>query len=148
MNSEGFKETLSEERQRGPKKAKMVGREEAAEGAGGPRDLRSEIGRRKTESYLETTGDLATVYQGEGEQGREGLSRSKRDMEFVTETMCTAQIQSIITRIEMVVQDLIQTASGDDAQRLKRSMRAFKSALVWGMGLLDHVGQHCKWPPQ
>jgi hypothetical protein len=117
----------------------MAGREEAAEGAGGPRDLRSEIGRQKAESYLEMTGDLAPVYQGEGEQGREGLSRSERDMEFVTETMCTAQIQSIITRIEMVAQDL----SGDDAQRLKRSMRAFKSALAWGMGLLDHVGQHC-----
>ncbi len=68
-------------------------------------------------------------------------------MEFVTETMRIAQIQNIITRIEMVAQDLIQTASGDDAQRLKRSMRAFKSALAWGMGLLDHVGQHCKWPP-
>jgi hypothetical protein len=47
----------------------------------------------------------------------------------------------------MVAQDLIQTASGDDAQRLKRSLRAFKSALAWGLGLLDHIGQHCKWPP-
>jgi mevalonate kinase len=65
------------------------------------------------------------VYQGEGEQGQEGLSRSERDMEFVT-----TQIQSIITRIEMVAQDLIQTASRDDVQRLKRSMRAFKSALA------------------
>jgi hypothetical protein len=61
--------------------------------------------------------------------------------------MRTDQIQSIITRIEMVAQDLIQTASGDDEQRLKRSMRAFKSALAWGMGVLDHIGQHCKWPP-
>jgi hypothetical protein len=117
------------------------------EGVGGPHDLRSEIGGRKAESHLETSGDLAPVYQGEGEQGREGLSRSKRDVEFVTETMRTAQIQGIITRIEMVAQDLIQTASGDDAQPLKRSMRAFKSALVWGMGLMDHKGQHCKWPP-
>jgi hypothetical protein len=49
--------------------------------------------------------------------------------------------------MEMVAQDLIQTASGDDAQRLKRNMRAFKSALAWGMGVLDHIGQHCKWPP-
>ncbi len=47
----------------------------------------------------------------------------------------------------MVAQDLIQTASGDDAQRLKRSMRAFKLALAWGMGVLDHIGRHCKWPP-
>jgi hypothetical protein len=38
------------------------------------------------------------------------------------------------------------TPSGDDGQRLKRSMRAFKSALAWGMELLGHVGQHCKWP--
>jgi hypothetical protein len=144
VNSEGFRETLSEERQRGPKKVKMAGREEATKGAGGLHDLRSEIGGRKAESDLETTGDLAPVYQGEGEQGREGLSRSERDVEFVNETMCTGQIQSIIARVEMVAQDLIQTASGDDAQRLKRSMRAFKSALAWGMGLLDHIGQHCK----
>ncbi len=147
VNSEGFRETLSEERQEEPRKAKMAGREEAAERADGPRDLGSEIGRGKTDSHLETTGDLAPVYQGEGAQGREGLSKSERDMEFVNETMLTTQIQSIITRIEMVAQDLIQTASREDAQRHKRSMRAFKSALAWGMGLLDHIGQHCKWPP-
>ncbi len=86
------------------------------------------------------------MYQEGGEQGREGLSRSERDMEFVRETMLTAQVQSIIVRIEMVAQDLIQTGSGEDKQRLKRSMRAFKSALAWGMELLDHIGQHCKWP--
>jgi hypothetical protein len=68
-------------------------------------------------------------------------------VEFVNETMRTGKIQSIITRVEIVAQDLIQTASGDDAQQLKRSMRAFKSALTWEMGLLDHIGQHCKWPP-
>ncbi len=147
MNSEGFRETLSEERQKGPREAKMVGRDEATKGAGGPHDLRSEIGERKTESILETTGDLAPVYQGEGEQGQEGLSRSERDVEFVNETMHTGQVQSIITWIEMVAQDLIQTASGDDAQPLKRSMRAFKSALAWGMGVLDYIGQHCRWPP-
>jgi hypothetical protein len=140
VNSEGFRETLSEERQRGPKEAKMAGRDEATKRA----DQRSEISGRKTESILETTGDLAPVYQGEGEKGREG---SERDVEFVNEMMRTGQIQSIITRIEMVAQDLIQTASGDDTQRLKRSMRAFKSALAWGMGALDHIGQHCRWPP-
>jgi hypothetical protein len=93
------------------------------------------------------TGDLAPVYQEEGEQGRKGLSRSERDMEFVRETMLTAQVQSIIVRIEMVAQDLIQTASGDDSQRLKRSMRAFKSTLAWGMELLDHIGQHLQMAP-
>ncbi len=148
MNSDGFRETLSEERQRGPKKAKMAGRDEATRGTEGPHDQRSGIGGIKTESNLETTGNLAPVYQGEGEQGREGLSRSEKDMEFVNKTMRTDQIQSVITRIEMVAQDLIQTASGDNAQRLKRSMRAFKSALAWGMGVLDHSeergGQPCE----
>ncbi len=146
-NSEGFRETLSEERQKEPRRAKMAGRREAAEGARSPCDLGSKIGGGKTESCLEMTGDLAPVYQEGGGQGRKGLSRSERDMEFVRETMLTAQMQSIITRIEMVAQDLIQTASGDDAQQLKRSMRAFKSALAWGMELLDHIGRHCKWPP-
>jgi hypothetical protein len=73
VNSEGFREILSEEQQKGPKEAKMAGREEATRGAGGPHDLRSEIGGRKAESGLETKGDLATMFQGEGEQGREGL---------------------------------------------------------------------------
>ncbi len=64
-------------------------------------------------------------------------------MEFVQKT---EQVQNVIVRIEMVGQDLILAASGDDAQRLKRSMRAFKSALAWGMELLNHIGQHCRWP--
>jgi hypothetical protein len=81
VNSEGFRETLSEERQRGPNEAKMAGREEATRGAGGPHDLRSEAGGQKAGSDLETTRDLAPVYQGEGEQGREGLSRSERDVD-------------------------------------------------------------------
>ncbi len=102
MNSEGFRETFSEKRQKGPREAKMAGRDEATKGAGGPHNLRSEIGGRKTESILESTGDLAPLYQGEGEQGQEGLSRSERDMEFVNETMCVGQIQSIIARVEMV----------------------------------------------
>jgi hypothetical protein len=110
----------------------MAGRDEATTGTEGPRDQRSVIGRVKAESSLETTGNLAPVYRGEGVQDWVGLSKSERDMDFVNEMMRTDQIQSIITRIEMVVQDLIQTASGDDAQRLKRSMRAFKSALAWG----------------
>ena len=123
------------------------GREGAKTGTKGPPDQRSEAGRVKAESSLETTGSLAPVYREEGIQDWEGLSKSERDLDFVNETMRTDQIQSIITRIEMVAQDLIQTASGDDAQGLKRSMRAFKSALAWGMGVLDHIGQHCKWPP-
>jgi hypothetical protein len=144
LNFEGFRETLSEERQRGPKKAKMAGRDEAMKGTEGPHDQTSGIGGGKIESNLEKTGNLAPVYRGEGDQGREGLSRSEKDVEFVNETMRTDQIQSIITRIEMVAQDLIQTASGDDAQRLKRSMRAFKSALALGLGVLDHIGRQKK----
>jgi hypothetical protein len=67
-------------------------------------------------------------------------------MIFVQKMMLTEQVQNVIVRIEMVGQDLILAASGDDAQRLKRSMRAFKSALAWGMELLNHIGQHCRWP--
>ncbi len=48
--------------------------------------------------------------------------------------MRTDQVQDIFMRLEMVAQDLIQTASGDDAQRLKRSTRAFKSAYEGQIG--------------
>jgi hypothetical protein len=67
----------------------MEGRDEATKRAEGPHDRRSEIGGRKTESILEKTGDLAPVYQEEGEKGREGLNRSEKDVEFVNETMRT-----------------------------------------------------------
>jgi hypothetical protein len=66
LNSEGFRETFSEERQKGPREAKMAGRDEATRGAKGPHDRRSEIGVRKTESVLETTGDLAPVRTRQG----------------------------------------------------------------------------------
>ncbi len=47
--------------------------------------------------------------------------------------MLTTQVQNVVVRVKMVGQDLILTASQDDVQGLKRSMRAFKSALAWGI---------------
>jgi hypothetical protein len=73
------------------------------------------------------------VYKEEGEQGQGGPSRRERDMEFVRRTMLTTQVQNVVVRVKMVGQDLILTASQDDVQGLKRSMRAFKSALAWGI---------------
>ena len=67
----------------------MAGRDEAKAGTEGPHDQRSEIGRVKAESSLETTGNLAPVYRGEGSQDWEGLSKSERDLDFVNETMRT-----------------------------------------------------------
>ena len=87
MNSEGFRETFLRNDREGPKKAKMAGRDEATAGTEGPRDQRSEIGRVKAESSLETTGNLEPVYRGEGIQDWEGLSKSERDMDFVNETI-------------------------------------------------------------
>ena len=68
MNSEGFRETFLRNDREGPKKAKMAGRDEATTGTEGPRGQRSGIGRVKAESSLETTGNLAPVYRGEGIQ--------------------------------------------------------------------------------
>ena len=136
----GVQGDLPEDDREGPTKAKMAGKmaennacgnETAKTGTEGPQDKRSEADKAKAESNLEITGTLAPVYQEGGAHDWKGLSKSERDLEFVNETMRTDQMQNIIMRIEMVAQDLIQTASGDDAQRLKRSMRAFKSALAW-----------------
>ncbi len=52
MNSEGFRETLSEERQREPKKAKMAGKKEAKQKAG-PRG-QTEKNREEAESSAKT----------------------------------------------------------------------------------------------
>ena len=123
----------------------VKGNETAKAGTEGPHDRKPEVCMAKVESHLETTGTLAPVYQEGG--AHDCMSKSDRDLEFVNETMRTDQVQNIFMRLEMVAQDLIQTASGDDAQRLKRSTRAFKSALAWGMGVLKHIGQQCKWPP-
>ena len=59
MNSEGFRETLSEERQKGPKKAKMAGRKDAKQKAG-PRG-QTEKNREETES---STGTKNTSEEG------------------------------------------------------------------------------------
>ncbi len=59
MNSEGFRETLSEERQRGPKKAKMAGKKEAKQKAN-PRS-QTEKNREETES---STGTKNTSKEG------------------------------------------------------------------------------------
>ncbi len=59
MNSEGFRETLSEERQRGPKKAEMAGKKEAKQKAG-PRG-QTEKKREETES---STGTKNTSKEG------------------------------------------------------------------------------------
>ncbi len=87
MNSEGFRETFLRSDREGPKKAKMAGREEAKAGTEGPHDQRSETGKVKAESSLETTGSLAPEYREEGIQDWEGLSKSERDLDFVNETM-------------------------------------------------------------
>ncbi len=52
MNSEGFRETLSEERQKGPKRAKMAGKKDAKQKAG-PRGQK-EKNREEAESYAGT----------------------------------------------------------------------------------------------
>jgi hypothetical protein len=67
-------------------------------------------------------------------------------MDFVRRTMLSAQVQDVVVRVEMVGQDLLLTANGDNSQRLRRSMCSFKSALAWGMERLNHVGWHCRWP--
>ncbi len=92
------------------------------------------------------TGDFAPIYKEEGEQGPGGPSKSERDMDFVRRMMLSAQVQDVVVRVEMVGQDLLLTANGDDSQRLRRSMCSFKSALAWGMERLNHVGRHCRWP--
>jgi hypothetical protein len=65
------------------------GKEGAKTGTKGPHDQRSEAGRVKAESSLETTGSLAPIYRGEETQDWEGLSKSERDLDFVNETMRT-----------------------------------------------------------
>jgi hypothetical protein len=119
----------------------MASRIDSADGTRGPSDARSRTGCAKTGSCLEAAGDLAPVYQEEGDQGQGGPSRSKRDMEFVRETMLTAQVQNVIVRIKMVGQELILIAIGDGAQWLRRSMRVQVCPCL-GNG----VAEHCKWP--
>jgi hypothetical protein len=69
LNSEGFRETLSEERQRGPKKAKMAGKKEAKQKAG-PRG-QTEKNREETES---STGTKNTSEEG-GQRAAQSMQR-------------------------------------------------------------------------
>ncbi len=130
----------------GIQKAEMASRSDRVEGAGSPSESRPGPGCSRSGSYFEVTGDLAPIYKEEGEQGPGGPGKSERDMDFVRIMMLSAQVQDVVVRVEMVGQDLLLTANRDGSQRLRRSMRTFKSALAWGKECLNHVGQHCRWP--
>jgi hypothetical protein len=69
MNSEGFRETLSEERQRGPKKAKMAGKKEAKQKAG----PRGQIEKRREETES-STGTKNTPEEG-GQRAAQSMLR-------------------------------------------------------------------------
>ncbi len=68
MNSEGFGETFSEERQKGPKRAKMAGKKEAKQKAG-PRGL-TEKNRQENESSAGT--------KNTSEEGGQSVARRKQ----------------------------------------------------------------------
>jgi len=74
LNSEGFRETLSEERQRGPKKAKMAGKKEAKQKAG-PRG-QTEKKREETES---STGTKNTSKEGGQSVAQKKQPQAKRE---------------------------------------------------------------------
>jgi hypothetical protein len=69
LNSEGFRETLSEERQRGPKKTKMAGRKDAKQKAG-PRG-QTEKNREEAES---SAGTKNTSEEG-GQRAAQSMQR-------------------------------------------------------------------------
>jgi hypothetical protein len=72
LNSEGFRETLSEERQRGPKKAKMAGKKEAKQKAG-PRG-QTEI----TEKKLKVPQEQRTPQRRAGREQPKACSEGRR----------------------------------------------------------------------
>jgi hypothetical protein len=59
---------------------------------------------------------------GEGEKDLDGLSKSEIDMDFVRRTMLSAQVQDVVARVEMVGQDLLLTANGDDSACTRSSL--------------------------
>ncbi len=79
MNSEGFRETLSEERQRGPKKAKMAGKKEAKQKAG-PRG-QTEKNREETESSAGTKNTSKEGGQSVAQKKQPQVKREQRPEE-------------------------------------------------------------------
>ncbi len=69
MNSEGFRETLSEEQQKEPKGAKMAGKKDAKQKAGP---------RSQTEKSKEKTKSSAGTKNASGRSGRETAQRTQR----------------------------------------------------------------------
>jgi hypothetical protein len=132
LNSEEFRETFLRNDREGPTRAKTAekmtennvwGKEVAKMGTEGPQDQRSEAGKVKAESSLETTGSLAPVYREEGIQDWEGLSKSERDLDFVNETMRTDQIQNVIVMIEMYKAVRSVLSAGQDPLKLNPRMK-------------------------
>ncbi len=69
MNSEGFRETLSEERQRRTQKAKMAGKKEAKQKAGP---------RGRTEKKLKVPREQRTPQRREGREQPKACSERRR----------------------------------------------------------------------
>ncbi len=72
MNSEGFRETLSEERQRRTQKAKMAGKKEAKQKAG-PRGQ-----QRRIEKKLKVPWEQRTAQRREGREQPKACSERRR----------------------------------------------------------------------
>jgi hypothetical protein len=61
-------------------------------------------------------------------------------------TMLTAKVQDVMAKVDLAGQNLLVATNRSDLQNLRRRSRAFRTALAWGMGHMDHISQRCGWP--
>jgi hypothetical protein len=72
-----------------------------------------------------------------------GMSTSEKDMEFFQRMMLSAKVQDEVAKVDLAGQNLLVATNRSDPQNLRRRSRLLRTALAWGMGYLDHIGQRC-----
>jgi hypothetical protein len=82
----------------------------------------------------------------ETRQGSVEESTKEQDMKFVKKTMLSAKVQDVVTKVDLVGQNLLVATNKCDPQYMRCRSRALQAALAWIMTHLDHVGQRRGWP--
>ncbi len=150
LNSEGFRETFSEERQKGPKKDKMVenntGREERPET--GPEEETSS--REYSTDFEGTVGEvqgteeerIALAIEGKGEFLSEELKKLLREIEEVQGLRAGALGEEIEARLREVTEpsvEKLKEALREELDKLEERFRARKRKDDAGRRLEDRT---------
>jgi hypothetical protein len=163
VNSEGFRETLSEERQKEPKGDKMA--ENNAWGRGPQRGSSQPRAVRAGEAtpvvHTQPAGrggsvlprEARELYHSQSPWGLEANEQAGKRPELraeekalIDEQLKSPELRSLVYLIEARGRGLMRSARDGDEMRAGTNMRALLSAIASGRAEIDRLGRRYGWP--